>query len=269
LARNVDQAAILKEAGADEIVVGDIGDPAAIADGLRGADLVYHICPNVHPEEVAIGRQLLTLAEAGGVRRLVFHSVLQPGIRAMPHHWAKRSVEIMLRGSDLDFTVLQPAPYMQNVLGQSPSLRRDGVYSVPYNPATRVSMVDLEDVAEAAARVLTNEGHSGATYELCSPGLLDQTGIAAALGSALGRDVRAEAVDRGEWAERAVAAGMARQQIDTLLAMFRYYERFGMVGSAAALEQLLGRPATTFSLFVERTLGSGRRAVPSELCNRR
>lgn len=256
LARNARQTPILEQAGVHETIVGDIRDSATVVKALRSVRSVYHICPNAHPEEVAIGRRIIALAEEVGVHRFVFHSVLQPGIRAMPHHWAKMSVEALLSRSGLDFTILQPAPYMQNIQGQWPSIAERGVYSVPYDLATRVSMVDIEDVAEAAALVLTRDGHSGATYELSAPGLLDQTEIAAALSRALGREVRAESIDRAEWAARARAEGMTGYQIETLLAMFRYYERFGMSGAASPLAGLLHRPPAIFTQFVERTVES-------------
>ena len=260
LARNADQCILLEEAGVHETVVADLTDPAALAMALQGADCVYHVCPNVHPQEVSIGRRIIALARQAGVHRFVLHSVLQPGIREMPHHWAKRSVETVLAESGLEFTILQPAPYMQNILGQRVSICEQGVYSVPYHLATRVSMVDLEDVAEAVVRVLSSPdgsensaAHVGATYELCGPELLDQAEIAAVLGRALRREIRAEAVGREGWAKSAYRAGMSRYQVETLLAMFHYYERFGMTGSAQPLQGLLGRPPATFAQFAERT----------------
>ena len=265
LARNAGQCPLLEEAGVHETVIADLNDPTALATALQGADSVYHVCPNVHPQEVPIGRRIIALARQAGVRRFVLHSVLQPGIREMPHHWAKRSVETVLAESGLEFTILQPAPYMQNILGQRVSLCEQGVYSVPYHLATRVSMVDLEDVAEAVVRVLADfdggggpersAAHFGATYELCGPGLLDQTEIATVLGRALRREVRAEVEGREVWAKSAHRAGMSRYQVETLLAMFRYYERSGMTGSAQPLENLLGRPPATFAQFAERTFG--------------
>lgn len=256
LARNGGHSARLREAGADEISLGDLLNPAVVAQALRNASAVYHICPNVHPEEVRIGRQAIALAEEAGVRRFVFHSVLQPAIQEMPHHWAKKSVEALLADSSLDFTILQPAPYMQNILGQARSIAERGIYSVPYDLATRFSMVDLEDVANVAARVLISDEHNGATYELCAPGLLDQGEIAAALTLALGREVRAETIDRRRWTETAKASLMTNYQVDTLVAMFRYYERFGMAGSSRPLLRLLGRTPSSFAQFAERAFAS-------------
>ncbi len=251
------QRQALEALGVGEIVEGDLLDPERVAAAMRGAGAVYHICPNVHPEEIRIGRLAIDAARGAGVRRFAFHSVLHPQVEAMPHHWAKMRVEERLFESGLDFTILQPAPYMQNVLGSWRSIAEEGVYPVPYDPATRVVMVDLEDVAEAAVRVLIGPGHGGATYELCGPGLMDQHEIAAALGRALGRTVAARQVPVEEWRERARASGLGEYPIETLTAMFRYYERFGMAGSPTALAWLLERPPASFEELAEKTARRG------------
>src|SRR5437879_5593770 len=70
--------------GVNEVVVGTMNDTHAISQALRGTDAVYHICPNVHPNEVAFARHLIDSAADLGVPRLVYHSVLHPQIEAMP-----------------------------------------------------------------------------------------------------------------------------------------------------------------------------------------
>jgi uncharacterized protein YbjT (DUF2867 family) len=240
--------------GAGQVVEGDLRGRETVAAAVSGVEAIYHICPNVHPDEVGIGRRVISAAMTAGVRRIVYHSVLHPQIEAMPHHWGKLRVEEVLFESGLDYSILQPAPYMQNVLGQWRSMAGSTVYPVPYNLDTRVAMVDLEDIAEVAARVLTEVGHNGATYELCGPDQLDQHEIAAILGRGLGKNVHAQAMPRHEWTEGAKAAGLGDYQIETLLSMFRYYERSGMAGGPRVLRCLLGRAPTSFEDFVARTI---------------
>ena len=69
--RRPEQAAILREAGAADVVVGDIADPSVYAGALAGVASVYHICPNMHPDEVKIGRWLGRSAKAAGKRSSV------------------------------------------------------------------------------------------------------------------------------------------------------------------------------------------------------
>ncbi|MBI3362137.1 MAG: NmrA family NAD(P)-binding protein [Chloroflexi bacterium] len=246
------------QSGASEAVVGDMRDELALRNSMEGVAAVYHICPNVSPDETAIGNLIIAAARSEGVERFVYHSVLHPQTEAMPHHWNKLRVEEALFESGLPFTALQPAPYMQNILAGWESIVERGVYSTPYPVETRLSLVDLEDVAEAAAIVLTEPGHDGATYELVGTEAMGQIEVAGALSRGLGRPVRAEAQPVESWERRARAAGMGEYQIDTLIKMFRCYERFGLCGNPNILGYLLRRSPTNFEAFVERTVTERR-----------
>jgi NAD(P)H dehydrogenase (quinone) len=256
--RDPDHAAALFALGAAEVNVGRFADGRALALAAAATQAIYHICPNVSPHEVAYARAVANAARAHGVRRLVYHSVLHPQIEAMPHHWQKMRVEEMLFALDLDLTVLQPAAYMQNILGVWRGIVADGVFRVPYPAATKLSLVDLEDVAEAAAIVLTHDGHDGATYELVGTRPLSQTVIAYMIGAALRREVRVEEETLTTWEARAAASGMGAHERTTLAAMFRYYAGYGLAGNSNALRWLLGRAPNDFTAFL------GRIAAPAE-----
>jgi len=257
LVRRDAQEPVVRADGAGEVVVGDLRDAASVGRAMRGAAAVYHICPNVQPDEVAIGRQILAAARADRIERFVYHSVLHPQTQAMPHHWQKLLVEESIVESNLAYTILQPASYMQNVLAGLDRIAQEGRYAVPYAPRTRLGMVDLDDVAAAAAVVLGGSAHAGATYELAGGEVLTQIEIAAILTRVLGRPVASEQVPTEAWAARARGSGLGAYQIETLLAMFRYYERNGFWGSPNVLTWLLGRPPATFETVARRTLTHG------------
>ncbi len=252
LVRNPQHAAALKALGAAEISVGGFDDASALNRAAGGARAIYHICPNVSAEEVAYARAVAAAAQAQGVERFVFHSVLHPQIEAMPHHWAKLRAEEMLFACGFDLTVLQPTAYMQNILGAWPAIVAGGVFRIPYPVETRLSLVDLDDVAEAAALVLTQGGHGGAIYELAGTVPLDQDEVAAALGAALRREVRTEAESITAWDERARAGGVGEHERTTLAAMFRYYAAHGLIGNPNVLSWLLGRAPTQLAAFLQR-----------------
>jgi uncharacterized protein YbjT (DUF2867 family) len=141
---------------------------------------------------------------------------------------------------------------MQNILVSWTDIVTQGVYRVPYPVETRLGMVDIGDVAEVAATVLTEAGHSGAIYELAGPEVLTQTEVAQILSEGLRLPVVAEQIPLESWAAGAKAAGLGEYQVETLLKMFRYYENYGFWGSSQVLTWLLGRPPTGFREFVER-----------------
>src|ERR1700722_13680043 len=206
--RSLAHEAALRAMGARDLVVGAMDDPHALARAAHGIEAIYHICPNVSPHEMSFAKALVDAATSSGVSRLVYHSVLHPQIEAMPHHWNKLRVEEMLLSSGLDITILQPTAYMQNSLAEWDRMARDGIYHVPYPVETQLSLVDLDDVAEAAATMLTNTGHSAATYELVGTPPLSQIEIAKTFGAALKKPVRAETETIEDWDHRARAAGM-------------------------------------------------------------
>lgn len=247
--RNSAHEAALKTIGARDVVIGAMDDPQALAHATHGIEAIYHICPNVSPHEMPFATALVDAATRSGVSRLVYHSVLHPQIEAMPHHWNKLRVEEMLFSSKLDITILQPTAYMQNSLAEWDHMVRDGIYRVPYPIDTRLSLVDLEDVAEAAATVLASTGHSGATYELVGTPPLCQVEIADAFGRALKKPVRAEAETVESWDARARRAGLEDYARETLIKMFRAYALDGLKGNPNVLGWLLGRPPTSLERF--------------------
>jgi uncharacterized protein YbjT (DUF2867 family) len=158
----------------------------------------------------------------------------------------------MLFAGGFDLTILQPTAYMQNILGAWSGIVAEGVFRVPYPVETRLSVVDLEDVAEAAALVLTTNGHSGATYELVGTSPLSQTEVATTIGETLKRNVRAEAETVEAWEARARASVMGQHERMTLAAMFRYYAEHGLVGNPNTLTWLLGRAPNTLARCLSR-----------------
>jgi uncharacterized protein YbjT (DUF2867 family) len=252
LVRRAEHTAALKTLGAAEVCLGSFEDSRALALTAAGVQAIYHICPNVSCDELRFARAVAVAARAQNVKRFVFHSVLHPQIEAMPHHWQKMRVEEMLFAAGFELTVLQPAAYMQNILGVWRGIVEHGVFRVPYPVETRLSLVDLDDVAEAAALVLTGDGHNGATYELAGSELLSQTEVAGTISAAMGRPVRAEAETLKAWEARARAAGMAEHECVTLTAMFRYYASYGLRGNRNTLHWLLGRPPNGLADFLAK-----------------
>jgi len=237
---------------ADEVMVGDLSHADALLKATASIQRVYHICPNMHPDEVAIAQDVMAAALANGISHFVYHSVLHPQTEEMPHHWQKLRVEELLFKSRLNYTILQPAAYMQNVLVGWNLIVEQGLYRVPYALETKLGMVDLQDVTTVGAHILTDpiDLHNGAIYELATSEVLDQRAVAQILGQVLGREVQAERVDRTAWRANVQAAGLNPYAIDTLEKMFDYYENYGFWGNERVLTDLLGRPPARFADWI-------------------
>ena len=205
--------AALAEGGAIGVPLGR-SDWSGLPTALAGSDAVYVVAPNLHPDEPAYVAEVVAAAKAGGVRRVVYHSVASPYVPEMPHHLGKAVSEDVVRRSGLAWTILQPGAYLQNV-------DLTGPVRVPYDVHASFGFLDLADLGAAAATVLLDDGHIGATYELAS---------------------RVATV-----AELAAEAGVTAERIGDpgthpwLSAMFAYYDRHGLPVGTLPLRALLGR----------------------------
>lgn len=204
--------AALTSRGATAVPLGR-ADWSDLAAAVSGCDAAYVIAPNLHPDEPAYVTDVLAALQRARVGRVVYHSVASPYAPAMPHHVGKARSEDLVRRSDADWTILQPGAYLQN-------LDLSGPMDVPYSLDVRFGFLDLADLGRAAAVVLTEPGHSGATYELA-------TRLATV------RELAAE-------------AGVAARQVPDpgthpwLSAMFAYYDAHGLPVGTRVLAALLG-----------------------------
>jgi uncharacterized protein YbjT (DUF2867 family) len=225
---------------AGDLAVANLRDVAAVEPLLDGADALYLIWPNFDPDEAAGVTALLAAAARAGVGRVVYHSVLRPQARSMPHHAAKDRVEEALDTSGLPWRVLQPCAYADNLDGQFAEAASTGLFRSPWGLTRAQSLVDLRDVADAAVALLTQGGLDGGTFEAAGPEPLTAPRIAELFAVRLGREVTAvDAAPDGPVPDE-YAARCRRL-------MFDHYRAHGFTGSPRVLEALLGRPARTFA----------------------
>lgn len=228
-----------------EVVVAELTQPIPWSGVLAGADALYLIWPNFDPDEADGARALFAEARRAGVGRVVYHSVLRPQARSMPHHAAKDRAEEALDDSGLAWRVLQPCAYAQNLDDQLPEVARTGRLRSTWGLRTAQSLVDLADVAEAAAVLLTEDGLDGGTFEAAGPEALTAPRLAGLIGAHLGREVTAEdVVPRGAVPQS--YAGRCRRL------MFDHYRAHGFVGSPRVLTALLGRPPRSYAEHLAR-----------------
>jgi NAD(P)H dehydrogenase (quinone) len=254
MVRRQEQADDFLAIGACSALVGDMTKIESYREAMDGIEAIYHICPNMHPCEVEIGLIAINTARTSGLKQFVYHSVLHPQVEKMPHHWNKLRVEEALFESGLNFTILQPAPYMQNILSGRDLILQEGRYLIPYPVCSRISMVDLEDLGRAAAAVLSESDHKAAVYEIVGTEALSQAEMAETIGAVLGKNVVAEEIPLEHWIQNAKIAGLGSYQVETLVKMFEYYARFGLSGSNFVLKKLLQGEPQKFAGFVSREL---------------
>jgi len=236
-----------------ESVEGDLDTPADRRRAVEGMDVVIHYGPTLDPRETSMGTGMIDAAIAAGVSRFIYISVIHPQIDDLMNHQAKLAVEAHLLDTDLDWTILRPQHYMQNIdVAQAVA---SGRVAMPYPVGTVLGHVDMADLAEVAAMVALEPGHSFASYDIAADEHLSVTDICDALRRLSGAEVQAAEISPDDLI-RAVKSHhpLSTYAIEAIHRLFGYYARRGIAGNARVLTWLLGRQPTTFDAYAARCL---------------
>jgi uncharacterized protein YbjT (DUF2867 family) len=247
LVQNAAKAAEAIKNGADYTVTGNLEDEQSLTAAAQGMDGVFHIIPAFH-NEIAIGLNMVNAAKAAGVKKFVFSSVYHPSL-SLVNHADKRPAEEALYRSGMDYTILQPAMFMQMLAGSWQSAIETGQIIAPYAKTSKMSYVDYRDVAAAAALAMTDVAFSYGTFELCSPGMYSRVDLAVLMSEAIGKTIEAGEIPTEQWA-RAVKLPPGELR-DGLIAMNKDYDKYGLSGgNSLVLKTILGREPRTVSQFI-------------------
>ena len=194
--------------GGVDLVCGSFDDGAALARAMDGVDVML-LAGRDSPDFVAQQRHVLERAQRIGVRHVVKLSAIgaaaESPVELMRDH---HTVDQLLLACPVDWTLLKPHLFMQNLLRAADSLRDDGRLAAPMGDG-RVPLVDTRDVGVAAAVILGNPAaHIGRTYRLTGPERYSYGDLAAALSDIVGRPVTYEPVAPDEFEARLLATGI-------------------------------------------------------------
>ncbi|GAA3367862.1 NAD(P)H-binding protein [Streptomyces antimycoticus] len=233
----------------------DWSDPGGWDAALRGIAVAYVVAPRV-PGPV---HEFVARAEAAGVRRLVLLSGRGSDTWGDSSFGLDmRSAEDAVRGSALEWTVLRPSNFAQNF--------DEDVFHAPLVagelalPAGKVPepFIDAEDVADAAAAVLTETGrHGGRIYELTGPRALTFGEAVELISRASGRPIAYRQVSPAEYTAALVDEGVGEEDAHHVAEMFVLMERGLLAGTTDDLATVLGRAPRTFEDYVARAAAAG------------
>jgi uncharacterized protein YbjT (DUF2867 family) len=236
-------------------VRGDLADVDSVRSALEGVSTLFLLAPNAADELTQV-MLALEVAREAGVKGIVYLSVFKGEAYAdVPHFAGKHTAERMIDALDLPATILRPAYFMQNDLGQKEPLLNSGAYGAPIG-SKGISMVDIRDIGEVAAielarRELARPPLGRETCALVGPDPLTGNAIAAIWSEALGRTIRYGGDDLGAMEKRLKTMLPAWHALDLRL-MFSRYQTDGAVATAdeiAHLTKLLGRAPRSYRAF--------------------
>jgi uncharacterized protein YbjT (DUF2867 family) len=214
MVRDAARGELVREAGF-ELVEGDFDRPETLDAALWSVERAFLLTPP-SPQTTEQQTRFFEAARRAGVRHVVKFSAFGASPSA-PGGFAKwhGDAEEELKASGLDYTMLRPNFFMQNLLGQARAIAAEGRIYQPVGEA-RASFVDTRDVAAVAARVLTEDGHEGCAYDITGPEALSYRDVAERLSAAAGREITYVPISPEEFRRGALAAGLPEWLADAL-----------------------------------------------------
>jgi len=188
LIRNPQKSAMVSALPGVEIVQGDLARPESLVPALEGIDKAL-LCSSIGPELAEVQGNFVHAAKGAGVRHVIKISGMDAAVHSEWRflRWHGKA-EQELEDSGLAFTHLQANQFMQVYLRFQPTIASSGKFYAA-SKDSRVSPVDVRDIAAVAAAVLGGSGHEGKKYVLTGPEALTYTDVADKLSAATGNKV--------------------------------------------------------------------------------
>ena len=243
--------AVARVAGVTDIVYADLRDEDALKRALDGVQGVYYLPPKFLADEEGIGVRLVQLAKAAGAERFVLSGVMHPYLFDLHNHRAKLPVARELVISGINYTILLPTSFMQSTGAFFwDKVLATGEYVEPWAQDKQVSWVDYRDVAEVAAKALTEPGLHHGLFELAAPGTYSREDVCRLMSEALGREITPRTQPFDEWCEENMPPDPdlreSFENIDT------FYSQYGFPGdNDLVLRTILGREPRTMRAYIE------------------
>jgi NAD(P)H dehydrogenase (quinone) len=188
--RTPDALRELRARGA-EVRYGDFDKPDSLRDAFAGGSRMLLISTDAIGRRVRQHRAAINAAEQEGIGHVVFTSIVNP-VATNPTRriaWEPGLTERLLQGSGLACTVLRFGSFAELVLPPAATAVQNGRL-ITNNGEGRIVPVSRGDCAEAAAVVLTTDGHIGKTYEITGAEALSTSDLADLFADLSGRSVK-------------------------------------------------------------------------------
>ncbi len=253
LVRDEAKAAELKAAGV-ELVVGDVSNADTVTRALEGVEKAFLTLPNGQ-RQLEQEKQFTDLAVAAGVKHLVKMSSMEAVAHAetpIPRaHWA---VEEYIRASGLDWTMVKPNFFMQNLLSSAGSIKAQRKFSLPMGNGT-TGMADIRDIGAVCAEVLTGQGpagkgHAGQSYEITGPEVLTFHDVADRFSAVLGEKVEYVPMPMEQFRER-MSSILEPWHLNAVCELFREIAEIGLDHTTDTFKKLIGRDPRPVTQFIQ------------------
>ena len=265
-------AALMRRVPPDQLVgivrspekAADLGIAARAADytraetldaALKGIDKLLLISSNEIGSRAAQHRNVIEAAQRAGVNLIAYTSVLHADRSPLSLAEEHRQTEAIIKASGIPYVILRNGWYTENYTGSIPGALAGGAFMGSAGDG-KLSTATRTDYAEAAAVVLTTEGHAGMTYELAGDVAYTLRDLAAEISRQSGQEIPYKNLPEAEYARLLAGFGLPEAFASGLPAWDVDASKGALFDNSRQLSRLIGRPTTPLAQAVAAALKS-------------
>lgn len=236
-----------------EVRAFDYNKPEALEAQLKGIDRLLLISGSEIGKRVQQHENVIKAAKATGIKLLVYTSLLHtdssPIFLASEH----LPTEKILRASGITYAILRNGWYTENYTQSiSQNITAGAVFGCAGQG--KISAAARKDYAEAAAVVLTGEGHEFKIYELAGDESFTLSDLAAEISKQTGKKIVYNNLSEAELVEVLKNAGLPEQMAGAFASIDTHIANGALYDNSHQLSQLIGRKTTPLSAVVKEAI---------------
>lgn len=243
VARNPEKAAGLAARGV-QVRRGDYSEPGSLGPALAGAERVLLISGSEVGQRTPQHQAVIDVAKAQGVKLLGYTSILNADTTGVALAAEHKATEAAIVASGVPYVILRHGWYMENYTETlAGALAMGMIYGAAGDG--RVAPATRADFAEAAATVMTGNGHESKVYELGGDQAFTLAEFAAAVSRWAGKPIGYTNLPESAFADALIAAGLPEPFARSLADADVGISRGDLTTSSGDLRRLIGRPTQT------------------------
>lgn len=245
IVRNPAKATTLSQQGIT-VRQADYSDEAALTTALQGIDKLLLISSSEVGQRAPQHRNVINAAQAAHVKFIAYTSLLHADTSPLGLADEHVATEKMLAESGIAYALLRNGWYTENYLASAPAALEHGVF-IGAAGEGKIASATRADYAAAAARVISEDGHTGKTYELAGDAGWTLSQLAAELAKQSGKKVVYQNLSEADFAAALKGVGLPAGLADMLADSDTGASKGGLFDDSHTLSKLIGRPTTSLA----------------------
>jgi NAD(P)H dehydrogenase (quinone) len=224
-----------------------------LESALTGVDYLLLISSNEIGQRATQHANIINAAKPAGVKWIVYTSLLHADKSTLSLAGEHLDTENALKSSGIPYTILRNGWYTENYTGSISGAIKAGAF-IGSAGEGKIASASRTDFAEAAAVVLTSDGHQGKVYELAGDKAYTLKELAAEVYKQTGKDIPYNNLPEADYASILTNIGLPEGLATAIAGWDTAASKNDLFDDSHQLSKLIGRTTTGLTESVAAVL---------------